>query len=146
MNECGICYDFLKIKKYKYCSMCNNIYYCKDCIKNLKKYNFLSCPYCRLTSIEHYYNYFKNLLKPIKRQYNKCLFKFLQDKEQYGKRNRLIYFNKEKYNDEYILISKDLYNIDCNILKIFISLLNKDFSLYTNEIIKACNYLISVKN
>ena len=142
--SCGICYNEIK-KKYVYCDICKDIYYCKSCYNNLKKYNYFVCPYCKCYSNVHIYLYLIKILKPIKKQYNKCLFKFLKDKQKYGSRNRLLFFNKEVYKNEIILVYKDLYGLDKNILNLMKLILKKDESNYTEEIIKACNYLIESK-
>ena len=44
--SCGICYNEVK-KKYAYCETCKDIYYCKKCYDNLKKYNYFACPFCK---------------------------------------------------------------------------------------------------
>ena len=143
--SCGICYNEVK-KKYVYCETCKDIYYCKKCYDNLKKYNYFACPFCKGYSKIHVYLYLLKILNPIKKQYGKCLFKFLKDKEKYGSRNRLLFFNKEIYKDEIILVHKDFYAFDINTLNLMKVILKKDESNYTCEIIKSCNYLISLES
>lgn len=144
MKNCAICLE--DIKNYSnYCELCKEIYYCKSCIKQMKKNNFFKCPVCMTFQAKHALTFIKKLIIIIGKKYSKCLSKFLSNKEQYGKNRKLYIFNKCVYKNEYVLVLNEFFTCNTEILKIFLMHFKKEETEYKNEIKKSIEYVLSLR-